>query len=261
MKKRTLIEAPLFLILLGVGVAIAMRLWTNSAVEAPEQAPTPTPRVANLLRSVPVTTPETPPEILSPTPNPLAENPTPETVESETGILVVQVREADGSLPLDPVWLRTSLYSEELPIERGRLVLEVVTGTLPFDVVARNGEEIRETEPFNATISPSSPTLLEFILPAPAPRFISSGLELQRQPDGYWTVSAITPGSAAAQAGLQPDDAVLSLHGQTPETYTDAQTAEALIGSPGDRIPLQVVIRNEQGELEEHQVELVIPQP
>jgi hypothetical protein len=52
---------------------------------------------------------------------------------------------------------------------------------------------------------------------------------------------------------------VLAIGTETPATLTDAQAAAALLGQSGDRIPLQVVIRNAEGNLEEHRVELVIP--
>jgi len=263
LKKRTYIEAPLFLLLLGVGIAIAARFWTQKTETQPEPEPTPVPRMAHLLRSVPVATPTaTSDPSGSPTGSITQTSFPPETVpESETEILVIQVREQDGRVPADQVFLQSPIYGTDLEVINGRLALEVVTGTLSFNVVAKNGNEVRPSETLSATVSSGSPSLLEFTLPPPVPRFISAGLELQRQPDGYWSVSGIVAGSAAEQVGLQVDDAVLTIHGHTPSALTDAQAAASLLGSPGDRIPLQVVIRNAQGTLEEHQVEMVIPAP
>lgn len=258
MRKKTAVELPVFVGLVALGAFIVVQQFRSEPPSDQQPEATPTPRIAGMLRSVPVSAPETIPSTPSASPT---QPTTPEVLPEEPamGMLVILVREADGTVPVDEIKIRSPQYPSTLPVEKGRAVLEVITGRVSFEATAVNQVETRTSSLETVTITEGQATRLELTLPKPKPTFISAGISLNRQLDGYWSIAEVEAGSPAATAGLQAGDAILAIGNQTPTTMTDAQAVASLIGDSGDRIPLQVVIRNEQGELEEHQIELLLP--
>lgn len=255
MRRKTLLESIGVVLLLAVAANIA---WSRfQANRAAPQTPTatPTPRMRSLVRArdAQEKTQDTRPAPDTPDSEPSADAPP----SPQTGFLVVEVREADGSVPTGPVTLVNRELDFVRDVEDGRLVLESVAGPVSFMVVA----EERTEGPLTATVRPSAATELVFTLPEPEPKtepvLVSAGLELAPDEE-FYVVAAVAPGSPAAAAGLQPGDAVLEV-GNAPVTeLTPEEIALSLLGAPGDRVFLRVVIRNRQDEFEEHHVELVL---
>ena len=71
--------------------------------------------------------------------------------------------------------------------------------------------------------------------------FNRAGLRLQRKGDS-WSVTAVYPGSPAAEAGIEAGEAVSRIDGQ--DTLSREQLASKLIGAVGTQLTLQMVTPN-----------------
>jgi membrane-associated protease RseP (regulator of RpoE activity) len=259
MRRKTKIEIPLVLLLLIIAASIGVNKFRQNASETPPPAaPTATPRVKALALEFEtsdalVSSPDSiqPPSSSTAVP--------PENFAPETGYIVIQVREADGTLPSEPIVLFNESLQFERPIENGRLVLETVTGTLSFQVKTAAGPDQRITPPATVEVTTEDPVELSFTLPAPAlePELLSAGLTLAIA-DAYLEVSEVEPGSPAARVDIQAGDAIIRINNFPVTDLTPAQIAASLLGTPGTRISILLVIRNAAGAWEEKPVILTL---
>lgn len=249
MRRKTLLESlgVAFLLAVAAGIGWSRFQARRDAPRAPD--PTPTPRMRSLMRvrnSPKVSATPTP----SSDPSSAADHP---AMDPSTGFLVVQVEEADGSVPADSV----TLFNRELGFERevhdGRAILESLTGSVTLSV--RAGD--RTAGPQTVVVEADASTDLVFTLPEPEPPLASTGLRLEPA-EGFYRIAEVIPDTPAADVGLQAGDAVLQVGNVPVAELTPAEITLSLLGAPGDSVWLLVVIRNQQGDFEEHQVELVL---
>jgi carboxyl-terminal processing protease len=70
--------------------------------------------------------------------------------------------------------------------------------------------------------------------------FDRSGLWLRRAPDGDITIMDVTPGSAAAKAGLQASEEILSINGRPAKTQKLYDVRDLLKQAPGTQVHLSI---------------------
>jgi predicted aspartyl protease len=70
--------------------------------------------------------------------------------------------------------------------------------------------------------------------------FDRSGLWLRRAPDGDITIMDVTPGSAAAKAGLQASEEILSINGRPAKTQKIYDVRDLLKQAPGTQVHLSI---------------------
>lgn len=250
-RKRTVIESILCLLLLWV----AVQVWTRREPEGVPDAdpePVPTPRVQEFLRrslSETVALSEATAETAAAPVEAVAGE-----AVSASSFLLVQVREPDGRVPSGEVMLLSvDSFSPEIrqPFEGGEVLLEVPNGTWTWMAVSTERGRVRMTAPESLALPQGTNGFLQLqfaALPMGEPGIRLLGGEL------YATVTEVAAESPAARAGMQPGDAVIAIGGVPAGGIPEQALQRMLEGERGSAVLLNLVIRHEDGSLEEVEV-------
>ena len=214
--------------------------------------PTATPRVQDFMRRV--TIDEAPGnDRHSPDLTLSADEADAPPVSPVAGLLILEILTPDGQLHPGPleVFSPDGLFVQE--VRGGQLALQLEPGA--FSLQARYGDEygLRHSEILALEIDGGERLAAALVIPDPIlPDLVLGAPGFGLVPgDGYAEVVEVLPDSPAALAGLRPGDAVLSIEGQSVAAM-NADTLNSLLwGPPGTPVNLQLVIRAENGELEE----------
>lgn len=249
MRKRTLVDLTLLILLL----AVAWRVWSGPFRRSqPPRDPEiseaqPTPRVQDLMRRSSGDTESDAPQTSLPS-RALPEERTGISIPAAPALLLVNIRNEDGSVPEGDLFVSSEDGSFQQAAPGGRLVLQSEPGILRLYAGVEDADGMR--------VSPLSPVHLqagestELLLEIPAPRMVLPGFRLQPG-DLYAEVLNVMPGSPAALAGLEAGDAVLAIN-QVPVAGLTADQLESLLLGPQDEaLLLRLVIREEDGSFSE----------
>jgi len=244
MRKRTLVD----LFLLGLLLTVAVQVWRPRIFRffpfsPPSDAePQPTPRMQGFMRrggpELAAVPPVQPPGA-STFPDPAEENP---------AWLILHVRTMADTVPEGALWISNEDGSFQQLVENGRLALQLPPGPARF--FARLTDEFGTRSSRTAGLDLSAGEAQQLVLRIPDPELRSPGITLQGG-ELYAEVTAVTPGSPAALAGLQAGDAILAID-RVPVAGLGAGQLETLLLGPATQpVILRLVIRNEAGDFEE----------
>ncbi|MCC5846595.1 MAG: PDZ domain-containing protein [Verrucomicrobia bacterium] len=218
-----------------------------------EAIPTATPRVQDFMRRVTIDealSDDLPSPALTPA---LVDEDTFEDRAAGPGFLVLDILTPDGHLHPGPLEVFTpdGLFVQQ--VSDGRVALQLEPGRMTLQARFEDEYGIRHSEVLNLQIEQGERLAAELIIPDP----VIPDMELGAPGfglvpgDGYAEVVDVIPDSPAANAGLRPGDAVLSIEGQSVAAMNTETLNGLLWGPPGTPVILQLVIRTENGELEE----------
>ena len=253
-RKRIGIDLILLVLALGIGLwgwrANVRRLEARRTGAEPEAAPTP--RMTDFMRrtahsnDIPQPVPTLPP-----TPVPVITDPV-EEIE-EPVVLGLTVTTPDGNPHPGPIEIFSpdTGFSQWIPDHR--LALRIGPGPQRFQAAFTDEYGTRESQIQEIDAVPGEAYALTLVIPFPEPA--SPGFTLIPG-DGFAEVVEVFPGSPAANAGMVPGDAVLTID-QIDVDGLEVQTLNnLLLGPPGQPVRLLMIIRNDAGDLEEVEVEL-----
>ncbi len=243
MRKRTVLDLLLLaLVSLAGGALFRFRFAGRGEPVSPE--PSPPLRAQEFLRTLersePVLSPPlaSPPPLVPPPPPPLAPS---------LALLVVEVDGGPGGLR-EEVSLVESGGAFRVPVRDGRLVLQVRPGELDLHVEDARG---RRSPSQRVQLAPEHLATLRFALsPARDPGF------RLRMVDSFAEVVSVLSGGSAEAAGLRPGDVVTHMAGRPLSGLGEEDVQSILFGGEGETLSLRVVISNEGGELEVHDLQL-----
>jgi len=271
-------RARLGLDLLLLAMALGMGLWawhtqrerrkTSAATEKAHATPTPSrmqkfvwERQADLSgpeRSEPLEAPANPATLpVRSRPTPAA--PTETAAEAAVGgprlnVLVIQLTDPDGEPFLETAQVFSLDRQFTEGVGGGRVVLQLAPGPCTLQAQYVDAGLIQRSAAKRVVVPEDRPLAVTLVLPRPSRGDV--GLRLAPR-EGYAEILGVAAGGAAEQMGLRPGDAVLAIDGFSVDGWSGEELEERLAGRAYQPVDLLVVVRNEQGQFEEHNLRIL----
>ncbi len=148
-----------------------------------------------------------------------------------------------------PITLDMVVFSPE-----GRFTLNAVNGLFETDAPPgslriigqyRDGVRIAQTEPVSVQVVAGQTVEVALVVPVNEPTGTPG---FRFNPDAeFLEITVVEPGSAAAEAGMAPGDAIIEIGGMAVKDIDPASFAERLNGPPGSFVAVTVVAETTAG--------------
>ncbi len=180
--------------------------------------------------------------------------PPPPAASGILNVLVIQLVDPEGLPFLESaqVFSLDRLFTET--VHGGRLVMQMAPGPCTVQAQYLDAGLIQRSREQRVVLPENAPAAVTLVLPRPSRG--DAGMRLAPR-EGYAEILGVRPGGVAEALGLRDGDAVLAIDGQAVDGLAEEDLDARLSGRPYEAVDLLVVVRNDLGQFEEHNLRLL----